>query len=222
VGWLCNDEGAEKKCRLVPYALLKPPTKILINRFLKEFRTYFLNRRDTDGEKALLGNPLTCVSMPELFQYIGFYQPADKECLETLFVNDMVMRFRVKPATTRNTGNTTSPPSGRAGPSAVSAGVTAAPGTTDTTTTTTTTTTRGNDATVPNIQQNTVPVVGVSNIFKQFCRQKKLENDESNKHKGKCCHRSRAVTEVDSIIKESIPGIYIMVQRQTGGLVCRY
>jgi hypothetical protein len=91
------------KRKLIPWNELKPPTQILVNRFLKEFRTYMLNKRDHDGEKALLGNPLTCVSMPALFLFIKFYKEADasnnnvsdNDRLKNLFVNDMVRRFRV-------------------------------------------------------------------------------------------------------------------------------
>lgn len=194
------------KRKLIPWDECLPATKILVNRFLKEFRTYMLNKRDNDGEKALIGNPLTCVAMPALFYFIKFYNdgnkegniPSDRDRLESLFVGDMVRRFKVARNPAAPAPVPSPSPVAAAGAAAAAAAPTPA---TDNTVTATSTT----EAVSPPVNPPPVsaPVeLSVGDIFKRFALKKKQEKTISSSTADQATSRATEKEQLAKMVAE--------------------
>ena len=54
----------ERSWKLMKFENLKDPSKILVLHFKKEYKTYILKEKDSDAEKAILGNHPHCYFCP--------------------------------------------------------------------------------------------------------------------------------------------------------------
>ena len=90
-GLTMSQLSTKKKTR--QYHDLLPVTRKLIRRIKKEYQNYLLEDKDIDVEKAMMANPLTCISAPSLFQMIGIYDESDVARVKTQFVKDILGNF---------------------------------------------------------------------------------------------------------------------------------
>ena len=89
--WGVSQLSTKLKAR--QYHDLLPVTRKLIRRIKKEYQNYLLEDKDIDVEKAMMANPLTCVSAPSLFQMIGIYDESDVARVKTQFIKDILGNF---------------------------------------------------------------------------------------------------------------------------------
>ena len=88
-------EKLKGKRNKIQYANLLASSKVLINRLLREFRTYMMAGDDVHAENAICGHPFLCAMAPSVLQSISIYNANDVERLKKNFVTDMVTKFYV-------------------------------------------------------------------------------------------------------------------------------
>ena len=78
-------DDLNKKRRNIEFPNLHPPTRHLIHRLVKEFRSYVLTENDL------------VIMAPRAFKYMGYFDDKDIEAMHHRFVTDMVNKFAGKP-----------------------------------------------------------------------------------------------------------------------------
>ena len=86
-------EKLRSKRKNIKFADLLPASRMLINRLLREFRTYMMNGDDVHAENAICGHPFLCYMAPYILKKIKIYDDYDVSRIQKQFVDDMVAKF---------------------------------------------------------------------------------------------------------------------------------
>ena len=83
----------EKVRKLIKFKDLKDPSNSMPQERIQDI---CLGRMDSDGEKAILGNPLPATFVPQLIMYMKMYMDDDITRIHEELMNDMVRNFANK------------------------------------------------------------------------------------------------------------------------------
>ena len=91
-----NMDDLDEQRDPIAFEDLHSTSRKLIRRIIKEYKTYVLEEKDEDAEKAMCCNPLLANIFEGLFKDLDAYDDDDISRVKTMFVEDMVAKFSNK------------------------------------------------------------------------------------------------------------------------------
>ena len=91
-----NMDDLDEQRKPIAFEDLHSTSRKLIRRVIKEYKTYVLEEKDEDAEKAMCCNPLLANIFEGLFKDLDAYDDDDISRVKTMFVEDMVAKFSNK------------------------------------------------------------------------------------------------------------------------------